>query len=31
MHNLGSEHPLTQTFEKSLIDAQRKIDSLPPE
>lgn len=31
MHNLGSEHPLTQTFEKSLIDAQRKIDSLPQE
>eukprot|EP00347_Sterkiella_histriomuscorum_P011207 403373338 len=29
LQHLGSEHPLSQTFEKSLIGAQRKIDTMP--
>eukprot|EP00347_Sterkiella_histriomuscorum_P000120 403377098 len=28
LQHLGSEHPLSQTFEKSLIGAQRKIDTM---
>ncbi|CDW76655.1 tpr domain containing protein [Stylonychia lemnae] len=31
LQHLGSEHPLTQAFEKSLIAAQRKIDTMPPQ
>jgi hypothetical protein len=29
IQHLGSDHPLTQAFEKSLIEARRKIDNIP--
>ena len=31
IQHLGSEHPLTQAFERSLIEARRKVDSVPEE
>ena len=29
IQNLGSEHPLTQTFERSLVEARRKAEATP--